>query len=641
MSIEVEEKQEKTPETGKRKRVVLKNKQAIGLLLIAAFGIWFIVAALAPNSRFFYVWHSFLSPMMFLLNILPILLLLGILYALTNRSVFSVVFSSSVFILLATVNRLKIMFRADPFIPADFTLASEVMDVLRLFETKYIILAAVAVVVFLVLLTGSLLFFRDEKKRPVIRIAILALSILIGIGANVWLYSDSDRYAEYPTNGSAYFKANEYSSKGFIYSFLVDYHKMGVEQPDNYSAEVYKELEEASETVAVIAEEEEETVKPHIIMIMGEAFADLEYADHISFEGYTDPLESFKQLKADAVLSGDLMVSIFGGGTAGTEFEALTGIPMAEVDNDVSPYQYIRDNLDSLPRFLESEGYDTLALHPGYSWFYNRINVYQYMGFDESIFLEDGFDLASENKGGYISEEVTMDRIIEEFDARLSDVAEDPLFFFSVTIQNHGPFEKKYNAETNFSTDLDLTDAEIDMMSNYFAGLADADLQLARLAEYLQTLSEPVILVYFGDHLPGFTGGMEFYSKLDIGVSVEGSATEVINCYRTPFMIWQNDAAAAANVLEEADVYDADDYLIKSHYLGATLYDLLGYEDEYPYFGALNDLREELPLLTNHFYMNCDGEFVDGPTEEQEEEIALLKGWAYYKMFEEVVEIEP
>lgn len=663
----METQTERKIETAEKKRKIyeLSHLQSGLLLLIAGFGIWFLVAALAPDAKVFYVEQCLQHPSLFLLNILPIFLLLGILYALTNRSIFTVLLTSGAFGLLAVIDRYKINFRADPLIPADYTLVTELLATLRHFDIKFILLILLALIVFLVLLICSLRFFRDKKKRLWLRGVLLSSCLLLAVLSCYLYYSDTDRYSSYKVNANIYFKVNEYNCKGFVYSFLVDYFKMSIKDPAGYDEAAYMKLEMASyddtedgtsdntevdntaaltedavdEAVAAEGTAAEAKVQPHIIMIMGEAFADLEYGEHISFDGYHDPLKNFKKLVNHSALGGKIMVSRFGGGTATTEFEVLTGIPSAQISNDITPYQYVRSNMNGLPRFLESEGYTTLAFHPGYSWFYNRSNVYKNLGFDNSIFLEDGFDLGRQNKGGYISEEVTMDRLIGEFDAHLKEDAHDPMFLFSVTIQNHGPYERKYGAEPCFATDLTLNDDEIDMLSNYFAGLNDADDQLGRLAAYLRTLSEPVVLVYFGDHLPGFTGGLDFYEKLQIGVSTAGKAENLVKTYSTPFFIWENDAAADADVLAHPDdsVEDPHDYLMKSHYLGATLYSLLGYQDEYPYFTAMNELRKEIPIVTNSFIMYPDGKFTATPTEEENRKIQFMDGWAYYKMFDEIV----
>ncbi|TIT42074.1 MAG: hypothetical protein E5W72_27360, partial [Mesorhizobium sp.] len=48
------------------------------------------------------------------------------------------------------------------------------------------------------------------------------------------------------------------------------------------------------------------------------------------------------------------------------------------------PYQqYVRAPVPSMATFLKSQGYETRAIHPGTSWFWNRTPVYADFGFDD------------------------------------------------------------------------------------------------------------------------------------------------------------------------------------------------------------------------------------------------------------------
>ena len=65
------------------------------------------------------------------------------------------------------------------------------------------------------------------------------------------------------------------------------------------------------------------------------------------------------------------------------------------------------------------------------------------MGFDDCYFLEDSFDLEKQGYGAYVSDEAAVDKIFQTFRQHIRKT-NAPLFSFTVTIQNHGPYEKKY-----------------------------------------------------------------------------------------------------------------------------------------------------------------------------------------------------
>ena len=124
--------------------------------------------------------------------------------------------------------------------------------------------------------------------------------------------------------------------------------------------------------------------KPNIVMIMSEAFSDISNSESINFDEYGDPLEFYnKFINRDDVISGHIVVPNFGGGTSDTEFDVLTGCSTKYIDSSQVSYNFIRKPMEAMPRLLKNIGYDTLAIHPGYGWFYNRTNVYKNKGFDD------------------------------------------------------------------------------------------------------------------------------------------------------------------------------------------------------------------------------------------------------------------
>ena len=402
-----------------------------------------------------------------------------------------------------------------------------------------------------------------------------------------------------------------------------------LEAPEGYNAAVFAELEKQP-AVSTSGE------YPHIIMIMGEAFSDLSENEHLDFTDYRDPLKNFKAICADEnAVSGHIVVPNFGGGTSNTEYDVLTGCGTRYLENSLPSYNFIHRDFDGLPNRLKQIGYDTVAIHPGYAWFYNRQNVYPDLGFDTCYFLEDSFDLATQGIGGYINETATMDQIMETLETHIQET-NNPLFSFTVTIQNHGPYEKKYGTlPANFSTDVSLSETETDLLTQYFQGVSDADEQIGRLWEYAKNSDEPIVLVYFGDHLPGFSNGMDFFQLLDYPIDVNGTPEEQLAVYETPFFIWQNNSAKALCDITASAEQIALPELISSQFLGAALTELLGMEGLSPLYDLDNTLRKGLPVCAKNIYVDADGNYTEAISAEQQKMIAMLKGWQYYMLFDQ------
>lgn len=616
------------------KKIYLNLWISLVLLLLFSLGTTFFLFAIAPGPLNEFLEILKAVPSLFFLNFIPILFLMLLFFFLTNNSAFSICLISALFAILGLVNRTKISMRQDPLLPTDLTLMRETSAVVNTFDTSLLIkiFSFLAIIILFLLITA--VFFRCRKVSTRLRIIGCISTILVIFGANTFLYQSETIYNKYPVQGNIYFQVNHYNSKGLVYCFLYGFNTLKVEKPEGYSPSEYAKLKSAPYSTEKVEEK-----RPHIIMIMGEAFSDLSINKNLDFTNYTDPLEHFKKLCArkDAI-SGHIVVPNFGGGTSDTEYDVLTSCPTRYLGNSLPSYNFVRKPFDSIPRNLKKVGYDTLAIHPGYSWFYNRQNVYPYLGFDRFITLDE-FDPQTQNKGGYINEKVTIDTIIESFE-NYSKKSENPLFSFTVTIQNHGPYQDKYlDVSKNFNTDIPLTTAESTMLSNYFYGMIDVDQELGRLVTYIENSNEPIVLVYFGDHLPGFSNGMDFFDILDYDININGTLEERLRVYETPYVIWQNETAKKISHIDQnlKDARLPDNNLISSNYLGSLLLELMDMDHLSPLYEFSNQLRKELPVIATQTFMDGKRNFKEILTTKEQEKVDFLKGWEYYKLFEETV----
>ena len=113
---------------------------------------------------------------------------------------------------------------------------------------------------------------------------------------------------------------------------------------------------------------------------MLEAFCDLTdfpaLAEQPAVQAVYAPLHGLEEQS----VSGDLLTNIFAGGTVDSEW----GFSPA-----TRQHEDLRKPTDSYVWYFREQGYHTLFHHPGYSWFYNRQNVNEYLGFEESWFTEN------------------------------------------------------------------------------------------------------------------------------------------------------------------------------------------------------------------------------------------------------------
>ena len=207
-----------------------------------------------------------------------------------------------------------------------------------------------------------------------------------------------------------------------------------------------------------------------------------------------------------------------------------------------------------------------------------------------------------------------------------------------VTITAFEPDDPDYEegSEFNNSVGAAVSDEVETLLRVYTEGARDADAMLGRLVDTFSAVEEPVVLVFFGDHLPYLGDNQLAYAELGFTARPEWDA---LTSYETPYVIWANDAAAQA-LDWEAAVASLDlpeDGRLSASFLGAAVLELTGRTGESPWFDFLNQLRRELPVVQKQAYQLADGTVTDQLTEEQAAKIAKWRQWSYYKlMYKEI-----
>jgi len=568
------------------------------------------------------------------LNWLPLFLAMLLFYFAGTGAATATTIVGAVAIGLGVANRYKIILRGDPLVPWDLLLGGEVIGIARSFETRFIVLGVVLAVLYILAAVVAALVIRSEKIDYRIRIGGAIGCIVLALLLNAPLYNNLRITNWLRIQGNIWNQVSQFNSRGFMFSFINAFNTNRVMRPEGYNPAAVRQAIEEADTGG-IARLEGET-HPHIIMIMGEAFSDLSLSPHFNFDGFTDPLENWQELRNDAI-HGEIVVSVLGGGTAQTEFDVLTGLNSRHFAGVPFAFRMINSEFESMASILNSIGYRSEFMHPGHDWFYNRQNVYRHLGFERLVFIDEFDDIPT--KGMYINEHDTINRIIDMFAEHRGNHPGKPYFHFAVTIQNHGPYVDKYLLDgpvdgPNFTTDLDLQDADINALSNFFHGLQDADMELGRLADYVNALAEPVILVYFGDHLPAFN--RRIYDAIFPYVYDHGSFADLTRLHRVPFMIWFNYAARELyGVQHPGELSDDDNHLFSASFLGAYVLEILGITNISPFWDFNTELRRIFPVITDNRSFGTDFLPCDGRSYEELAPLRLYRDWSYFRIFDE------
>ncbi|MCD8131653.1 MAG: LTA synthase family protein [Lachnospiraceae bacterium] len=371
---------------------------------------------------------------------------------------------------------------------------------------------------------------------------------------------------------------------GYLLTFCVDIQEnIDAGVPAGYSEEKLIEIGEWAEENYAGSDRADDTVTPNVIVIMNESWADLSVLGNIAT---TEPVMPFVDSLEENTLKGYLYVDILGGLTANTEFEVLTGDTVSFMTVTAVPYQtgQLDHDILALPSVFESQGYQTMAMHPNGPGSWNREEAYGYLAFqdfiDESEFQTDYMYVRS-----FLSDECNYNEIIWQYENRDSD---SPWFLFNVTIQNHG----SYYSDDLSALDIRLTEfgqiveedwGDTNALETYLNLLKISDNAFENLIEYFSNVEEPTIIIMFGDHQPLFSD--HIYDVFFEGQFLTEEEENELK-YIVPYLVWTN---------YDTELTDYGDF--SASYLGAVIADYAGLELP-AYYKYLLLMMEEYPEIS-------------------------------------------
>lgn len=366
------------------------------------------------------------------------------------------------------------------------------------------------------------------------------------------------------------------AANGYILNFSLQLRDLFQKKPDNYSISNIKKAEQKYKADNQKAPGDQ----ADIIVIMNEAFADLSVVGSTP-KTNIEATPFINSIHKNAI-KGYALSSVFGGDTANSEYEFLTGNTMAYLPTETVPYnQFMRSNSYSLVNILKSRGYYCIGTHPYLSRGWNRRSVYPYyLGFDESHFLEDYPQ--NQLTRGYVSDSEMFEQITKKYEQR--DKSKN-FFLFGVTMQNHGAYTY---SENDFKNTISLQgysqpypDAE-----QYLSLINETDKAVEYLISYFEKIDKKVTIVFYGDHLPNLNPS--FYEELH-GGKFDTLEKEMLK-YKVPFFIWAN-----------YDIPEKEVECTSLNFLSNYLYQAAGMELP-PYNKFLADVNSKIPAMNSHGY---------------------------------------
>ncbi len=584
-----------------------KSQEALPRLLWAVGPLlsFLVVEYMIGNIGYFPFFCELSDPKEILLNLIWYYMIAGIVYLICGRRKMSAIISVSFFLIWGLADSYFYAFRGRVIFPSDLFAVRTAFNVIG--EYSFLPSAAqilgtltvAAYIVYIAFMPG----FRG-RKMPRWFVTVPAAVLCTGYTL-LFFFSPFLTWTGFEDKlWTSLWSTRE---NGVVLNFTVNLKFGFVEKPDDYDERIQQLTQEReSDTTAL----PEETVKPNIIVIMNESFCDLSV---IGIET-NEPCTPFLDSLVENTVKGYTYVSVFSGHTANSEYEFLTGNSISFLPVGTVAYQMFTHQGDySLVGQLKALGYYSIAMHPYASSGWNRVSVYQHYGFDEMHFIDDFENIV--NIRDYCSDLSDFQNIIATFEAYYADSSSDaPLFLFNVTMQNHGGYTVNWSGleKTVWLTgDLEGKYESVDM---YLSLARESDSAFEQLVGYFQNVSEPTVIVMFGDHQPGLAD--RFYTEV-FGQSKDTLSPEEAMClYQIPYVIW-------ANYDIEEKQYEA----FSLNYLSTVLMDALDYPKT-GYQQFLSDAMQILPIITRNFYRDAAGTCSLNPSDLSKEAQEFLSDYA-------------
>ncbi len=602
------------------------NRKDISNIL---FQIFLRIISLLFVSIIIYIYCQFFCDGKFIfekermkLNFILIYIIIASIYCLIGKIKPTLLISMILTFIVGIINHFITAFRGTPLVPWDIFSLNVALSVMPTFKFTLTKKAFLGIIFFIFgfTLISQIKFQKYKIKKTNIVFRIL---LLIFIANFFTAFYFTDMISKYKLDEN-WDPKEEYHNNGLIASIFKQSKNLIISKPDNYNFEYIYEL---AQTIEVpinneekinnenpeIEEEIKPPEKPNIIAIMNESFADLRVIGN--FPTNSEYLPFFNSLNENAI-KGNLHMSVFGATTPNSEWEFLTSNSMAFVPKRTVPYQqYVLKNSYSLATILKSQGYSTTAIHCYYPQGYNRNLAYPRLGFDKflSIYTLDNLEYIRE----YPSDLSTYKNIINLYENKKDN---EKMFNFTLTMQNHGSY-----TDENFQNSVVAFGGEYPKLSQYLSLIKIADSALEYLINYFKNQEEHTIIVLFGDHQPYVED--EFYNYLleaNYGTTEAKEAVE--KKYITPFIIWANYD------IDENEYQNIKD--ISANYLASLVLDIADLKKT-PYLQFLDELREEVPVITGNGYMDKTGIYHDFSEDtEYSELIDKYRSIQYNNMFD-------
>ena len=521
-------------------------------------GFWGFISAMWTQRRFVLV-----------LNMLAVGLVYLALAYLTNRFWAASGLILAICAVIAIIERFKVRARYEAVLPSDLDfLHADAANLVSFLPARSLLMIGLGIVALIILglLCWVVTRMDARRGRPVatgnkplgaglrtvgVLVPVLVVALFM---STVGTYgSPAYRFSQFmgdiPSMWDSVYDAQR---NGVFVSFSRQLRPKVMDQPAGYSRATMQSLARRYQLSADRINRDRKSYmnESSLVYILSESFSDPTRVPGVALN--QDPMPHIRSIK-EGTTSGLMLSSGYGGGTANLEFQAMTGLSMANFDPSLtSPYQQVIPHLSWIPTVNQAWGSPSksLAFHPYESSMYSRAENYKKFGFSHFYSLTGPDQIAHQDRidrSQYVGDRSAYDSALEQMGDDKGNQ-----FVEVITMQNHMPYNDWYD-DNNFSVsssdpNMPLGDDEMQSIRTYAKGVSLTDQATADFLNSLDSQSKPVTVVFYGDHLPGIygTAGSDQRNSLAL--------------HLTDYFIWSNKASDASGTQVSNSAYSSPNF---------------------------------------------------------------------------------
>lgn len=469
------------------------------IYLLFSFLTMLFITVLCPLGQTISIQQKFAI----ILNNTIILYVSGSILLLLKRGNFLFALYNILWVMLSLANALVFKCRGTSLTKYDFLMIKEGVNLSRdfLYRNDYIKIVAILLVL------ASILFVSFKLSKKYKRLSLENWIITLLVSYSIFKIA--------PVS----FIDKDVDKIGFVNYMSNNLISSDIKKLENYNKSTMKSIKDKFKNPKEITEGN--NIKPNIIAVQLESFFDPKDIKGLKLS--ENPLPYFDSLKKD-FSHGYVDVPVFGGGTALSEFEFLSGMDSSMFAKGSIPHNtFLKSkSVTTIPYILRDMGYKTHLLHNYLGDFYNRCEIYKNLGFDtfssKELIYYSAWDkhLIKASKDSIFGDEIS--NIITK--------NEDTDFIFSITSQLHGPYYKTYTPpKDGIKATGSIAEKYPGEINEYVNTLKAVDEAIENIVKKVEESNEPSIIIFYSDHLPS----LEFKDT-----NLEKQK------YKTPYLVWDN-----------------------------------------------------------------------------------------------------